>query len=100
MSGNPRIALRMQAFAVAMNVKAAKLAPTDLEALRHHADLFPDARLDAGRDPLAEAVRGFCTRLEQAESREACIRAAAAMIDFLSTLNLPRPGHDRKDIHG
>lgn len=92
---NPRLALRMDAFAHAMRIKAATEQRGETADLRQHVERYPYPD-----EPIARAVAGFCDRLDEAPDRSARIAAAEAMVAFIDTLNTPvPPGHDRKDFY-
>lgn len=95
----PRLALRMRAFSLAMSAKTNTLRPEDIEALRRQAGSYPFPD-----DPFAGACLKFCTdlhHLRRARDRVGLFDVGREMIWMIDRLNRPPPPDlHRKDIHG
>ncbi|MBR9840275.1 MAG: hypothetical protein GYB50_20630 [Rhodobacteraceae bacterium] len=93
---NPRIALKMAAFAHCMALKANTVERGDLEALRGHVQ-----RYAYYPDELSREIEAFCVALAEAVGRTREIELADRMISQLAIMNMPAPpDQDRRDIHG
>lgn len=89
-------ALKFAAFALAMQIKAGTDTAQDHAALRRQLGRFPWPE-----KPLAQAVTGFCDRLDEAATRADRHAAADALAKYVDHMNVPTPPDiERKDIHG
>ncbi|GHF33152.1 hypothetical protein [Seohaeicola zhoushanensis] len=90
------VAVKFDAFAVAMQAKAGGLQQLDIDAL-----VTKSEQLLGSAHRLSLAITHFATMWDVAQSDPQRVSLGDELLTFVQALNMPEPpGQDRRDLHG